>query len=64
MSITRQSTFFILVSLLLLSACTEEPQETVSERQMKPEDTEWYEPVPEKVTPADETFLDPPSDAE
>ncbi len=30
---------------------------------MKPEDTEWYEPVPPKVTPVQDSFLEPPSDA-
>jgi hypothetical protein len=30
---------------------------------MKPEDTEFYEPVPPKVTPAENHFLKPPSDA-
>ncbi|SMO40030.1 3-keto-disaccharide hydrolase [Gracilimonas mengyeensis] len=30
---------------------------------MRPEDTEWYEPVPAKVTPAETHFLQPPSDA-
>lgn len=31
--------------------------------QMQPEDTEWYEPVPEIVTPGENIFLDPPDDA-
>lgn len=35
----------------------------VSGQQMKPEDTEWYEPVPPKVTPAENHFLKPPEDA-
>jgi hypothetical protein len=30
---------------------------------MKPEDTEFYQPEPPKVTPADNHFLKPPSDA-
>ncbi len=33
------------------------------EQQMKPEDTEWYEPVPPVVQPADDHFMSPPSDA-
>lgn len=33
------------------------------EEEMKPEDTEWYEPVPPKVTPNDDHFLQAPSDA-
>lgn len=33
------------------------------DEQMKPEDTEWYEPVPPVVEPADDHFLSPPSDA-
>lgn len=30
---------------------------------MKPEDTEWYEPVPPVVSPAENHFLDAPEDA-
>lgn len=33
------------------------------DQQMKPEDTEWYEPVPPVVTTGDSHFLEPPSDA-
>lgn len=34
-----------------------------NESEMKPEDTEWYEPVPPKVEPSDNHFLKAPSDA-
>lgn len=57
-------TIVALIALLLTTAaCSLQDNEESEAQQMKPEDTEWYEPVPEKVRPAEDTFLDPPSDA-
>lgn len=47
-------------------ACTpqeEQAQNEAEQQQMQPEDTEWYEPVPPKVTPGENHFLEAPSDA-
>ncbi len=51
----------VLIILLLGSSLSAIAQE--KEEEMKPEDTEWYEPVPPKVTPGDDHFLKPPADA-
>lgn len=56
-----------ILALIVLTACTQpengQQQEESQSQQMQPEDTEWYEPVPPKVTPGENHFLSPPSDA-
>jgi len=53
-----------LLAILLVTACSQQSdQQTQQAEDMKPEDTEWYEPVPAKVTPGENHFLSPPSDA-
>jgi hypothetical protein len=53
---------FSIVLVLLISVISL-PVTAQEKSDMEPEDTEWYEPVPPKVTPADDHFLPPPSDA-
>jgi len=54
----------LLLLVILFVSCSPQQEQTENEQeQMQPEDTEWYEPVPPKVTPGDDHFLSPPSDA-
>jgi hypothetical protein len=49
----------VMVALIFsTTACAQD-----EDREWKPEDTEYYEPVPPKVTPQGNYFLQPPSDA-
>lgn len=50
----------VLIVIIGLSGALAAQQ---TEREWKPEDTEYYEPVPPKVTPVENRFLAPPSDA-
>lgn len=63
MKVFSTSISLVLISFLITTACNRQTKKQAQEQQMKPEDTEWYEPVPPKVTPAQDTFLQPPSDA-
>jgi hypothetical protein len=57
--LTRVSLIITLIFIGIYStSCAQD-----NDQQMKPEDTEWYEPVPPVVTPADDHYLSPPSDA-
>lgn len=58
--ISTQTSLISVTILLGISAlaCAQD-----KEQQMKPEDTEWYEPVPPVVTTGDNYFLEAPSDA-
>ena len=57
--------FLLKISLLSVFLITSFSQAafTQNSENMKPEDTEFYEPVPKKVTPSDNHFLEAPSDA-
>ena len=63
MKTSRFGTILALAAMLLTAACNQQETVESDEQQMEPEDTEWYEPVPTKVTPAADSFLEPPSDA-
>lgn len=58
-----KSTVTLLMCVLLITGNFSMSSAQDKEEEMKPEDTEWYEPVPPTVTPHEDHFLQPPSDA-
>jgi len=58
-AIYKQLLTFLFIMLLPFSVLLAQEDE----EGMKPEDTEWYEPVPPEVKPAEDHYLKPPSDA-
>lgn len=59
-----KGTFWTILFFLIWGmSFTAYSQQTEQAEDMKPEDTEWYEPVPQKVDPVGDHFLKPPSDA-
>lgn len=52
-----------LVSVLIVFFMSSTVLHAQNQQDMKPEDTEFYEPTPPVVDPGEDIFLDPPSDA-
>ncbi|HLR26748.1 MAG TPA: DUF1080 domain-containing protein [Fodinibius sp.] len=52
------SLLIVIIFMGSFAACAQQNGD-----EMKPEDTEWYSPIPAKVTPSDDHYMKPPSDA-